>query len=648
MGVGRRGIGPFARVTISASQKANDCPAFSVGALCRELVTIAAIGIAGLVAIAQSVPPVPVPPRVAQAHRFLARRGWPKSRAANLAHPLESNQTVAQSSATSGGSTAVWQPLGPAAILSPYFGPVSGRVTSLAIDPSDSTGNRVYVGTTGGGVWVSQNAGASGSVIFAPLTDAPAAFDAVRYASISIGALTVQPGGTGVILAGTGDPNDALDSYYGAGVLRSPDGGNTWTVMSHTADQTLSFQGEGFAGFAWSTANPQLVVAAVSQAYEGTLVSAQLYGVSYAGLYYSADAGATWSLATITDSAGQDVQGPLDMFAGPNGNSATAVVWNPVRQIFIAAVQFHGYYQSSDGVHWTRMAAQPGSGLTAQMCPTNRGAIGSVACPIFRGALAVNPSTGDTFAWTVDLNNQDQGLWQDQCAISGGACSNQTVAFAQRLSTTALETNSSQGAATVANGDYNLVLAAVPSQQDTLLLAGANDLWKCSLAVGCTWRNTTNANTCMSAQVAPYQHALAWNPANPEEVFIGNDSGLWRSSDAIGESGSVCSPTDAAHFQNLNAGLGSLAEVESMSQVGNSPYTLMAGFGANGTAGVKNTTGPTEQWPQILGGEGGPVAIDAANPTNWYVNNSSGVSIYRCSGTGDCTPGAFGSYTRGE
>ena len=47
------------------------------------------------------------------------------------------------------------------------------------------------------------------------------------------------------------------------------------------------------------------------------------------------------------------------------------------------------------------------------MCPTNPGRPGSIACPIFRGALAVNPQTGDTFAWTVDLNNQDQGLWQD-------------------------------------------------------------------------------------------------------------------------------------------------------------------------------------------------------------------------------------------
>ena len=607
----------------------------------RGLIAVFGILFATLNLTAQSVQPVSVPPRVEQARRFLARRGWPVNRPENLSAPLRGSYALPLPSAASVASTAVWQPLGPQAVLTPNYGLVTGRISSISVDPSDPTGNRVFIGTTGGGVWGSQNAGTSGSVVFSPLTDSPGAFDAVRYASISIGALTVQPGGTGVILAGTGDPNDALDSYYGAGILRSADGGNTWTLIPRTADLTFLFQGEGFAGFAWSTVNPQVVVAAVSQAYEGTLVNAPMPGASYAGVYYSLDAGATWSLATITDAAAQDVQGPADAFAIPNGNSATAVVWNPVRQIFIAAVRFHGYYQSADGIHWQRMTAQPGRGLTVQKCPTNIGAIGSIACPIFRGTLAVNPVTGDTFAWTVDLNNQDQGLWQDQCAIAGGACSNQTVAFQKQWSTAALETNTWLGATTIGNGDYNLALAAVPLGQDTLLLAGANDLWSCTVAMGCTWRNTTNASTCMSAQVGPYQHAIAWNPANSQEIFIGNDSGLWRSNDAIAETGSVCASSDASHFQNLNAGIGSLAEVESISQVGDTPYTMMAGLGVNGTAGVNGTSGPTLEWPQILGGEGGPVASDSSG--SWYVNNDAGVSIYRCSGSGACNPSTFGA-----
>ncbi len=337
------------------------------------------------------------------------------------------------------------------------------------------------------------------------------------------------------------------------------------------------------------------------------------------------------------------MQGPNDAYVQPDGNAVTSVVWNPVRNVFIAAVRYHGYYQSSDGITWTRLTAQPGSGLTTTMCPVNLGTVGSIACPIFRGTLAVNPTTGDTFAWTVDANNQDQGLWQDQCGLSAGACSNSAISFGTQLSTTALETSTLSGAKTVANGDYNLALAAVPSGQDTLLMAGANDLWKCSLAASCSWRNTTNSTTCMSAQVSEYQHALAWNTANPLEIFVGNDGGLWRSTDAIGESGTACSASDATHFQNLNAGLGSLGEVVSLSQVVTSPYTLMAGLGVNGTAGVKSTTGTVAQWPQILGGEGGVVAIDPSNRANWYVNNQAGVSIYKCAQASDCTPSSFGT-----
>jgi hypothetical protein len=596
-----------------------------------------------------------LPPRVVQAERFLAQRGWARDgaqawagaghlrRSASAAAPEPDAQALA-----SGQGTATWLPLGPTAVQSQNFGLVTGRVSTLALDPSDTTGNTLYVGTTGGGVWKSQNADTSSAVniSFIPLTDDLSVLSGVAGASISIGALSVQPGGTGVILAGTGDPNDALDSYYGAGILRSTDGGTTWSLIASTADQIYSFAGEGFAGFAWSTVNQQLVVAAVSQAYEGTLVDADWPGRSYEGLYYSSDGGATWSLATITDGAA-DVQGPNDKFALPDGNAATSVVWNPVRQLFVGAVRYHGYYQSTDGITWTRLTNQPGANLMtgANFCPTHTGKTGSTACPIFRGTLAVNPLTGDTFAWTVDEYNQDQGIWQDLCAASAGVCTNLTITFAQQWNTAALETNTSLGSATIESGDYNLALAAVPSGQTTIVLAGANDLWKtnCPYSQGCTWRNTTNSTVGFCAEVGEYQHALAWNGNNPLEIFVGNDSGLWRSTDAIGESGTVCSASDATHFQNLNGSLGSLADVVSISQAGSTPYTMMAGLGANGTAGVKSTTGTTTDWPEILGGEGGPVVIDPVTSTNWYVNNGAGVSIYLCSQTAACTPAAFGA-----
>lgn len=606
--------------------------------------------------------PAHLPPRSAQAQRFLAQRGWTpghrlpqrqrNSRAAAEAASSIQSQISLQAQ---NGSSATWTPLGPTAVQTTPYGLVTGRVTAVALDPSDPTGNHLYVGTTGGGVWVASNAAVSNSslVAFTPLTDSLSALGGISDPSISIGALTVQPGGTGVVLAGTGDPNDVLDSYYGAGILRSTDGGTTWTLIAQTTDlaaglgaQNYSFVGEGFAGFAWSTVNQQVVVAAVSQAYEGELVDAPVAGGSMQGLYYSQDSGATWHLATISDGSGQDVQGPLDAFSQPDGNAATAVVWNPARALFIAAVRYHGYYQSADGVTWTRMATQPGPGLTTTMCPTNTGFTGSIACPIFRGALAVNPHNGDTFAWTVDLNDQDQGLWQDQCSAStaGASCASPSLAFAQQWSTTALETSTSEGPHTIADGVYNLALAAVPSGQISMVLAGGNDLWQstCPVSQGCTWRNTTNSTTCMSAKVGEFQHALAWNAANPLEILIGNDSGLWRSMDAIAETGAVCNATDASHFQNLNSGLGSLAEVQSASQVVTSPYSMLTGLGVNGAAGV-NASSVTTDWPQILGGYGGPVAVDPQDSSNWYVNDQAGVAIYQCTSPAGCTPSTFGS-----
>jgi hypothetical protein len=68
----------------------------------------------------------------------------------------------------------------------------------------------------------------------------------------------------------------------------------------------------------------------------------------------------------------------------------------------------------------------------------------------------------------------------------------------------------------------------------------------------------------------------------------------------------------------------------------------MAGLGVNGTAGVKSST-TISDWPQILSGYGGPVAIDLNNISNWYANTEPGVAIYRCSQSAPCTPDSFGT-----
>lgn len=581
--------------------------------------------------------------------RFVRQRAIAGAAQASPQRPAEAlmrarAQHAAMVQAAAQTSPQGWQPVGPPQVSTSSFGLVTGRITSIAADPSDSTGNTVYLGSTGGGLWKSTNAAASpSSVTFTPLTDNLSAFSPAALTSLSIGAVTVQPGGTGVVLAGTGDPNDATDSWYGAGLLRSTDGGNTWTLITHAAQATSgivpNFIGNAFAGFAWSTSTPNLVVAAVSQSEYSAILGLRNQ-LSLVGLYYSLDAGATWQLATIQDGS-TVIQSPT--IAVVAGNAATSIVWNPLRGRFYAAIRNHGYYESSDGITFTRLANQPGANLTTTLCPPNPGNVGSFSCPMFRGVLAVQPAKGDMFALSVDQNNLDQGLWQDVCNAASGGCASGTVQFATRISDVPLESTSGDG--TLPEGTYNLALAAVPSQQDTLLFAGDTDIWRCSLANSCSWRNTTNTQTCASAKVFAAQHAIDATFGSGGLIYFGNDGGLWRTQDGVNEASSPCASDDASHFQNLNAAIGSLAEVGDFSQDTANASTWLAALGALGTA-APDSSGSA--WNQVLNGEGNFVAIDPGNPQDWYASSEFGVGINACNQGTSCDTAGFGSVAIGE
>lgn len=606
--------------------------------------------------------------------KFLAERGivvspgsrssYTRSPAQMLAQARGRYRMQVQKSLASGAQVPIWQPVGPAQVITSAYGAVTGRVTSIAADPSDPTGNTVYIGTASGGVWKSANAaGDPASVAFSPLTDSvySSLSQTAVAPSLSIGAVSVQPvssGSTPILIAGTGDPNDTTASYFGGGILRSADGGNQWTLITQSSDTVTksSFIGNGFAGFAWGTVSGSpVVVAAVSQAEQGVEVNAGGAQLSVLGIYYSTDQGQTWFMATINDPGGL-VQSSHTAFAPcgtsgsrmPCGNAVTSVVWNPVRQQFYAAVRFHGYYSSPDGQNWTRLANQPGANLTTSMCPALTGYSGSQACPIYNGVLAVQPITGDTFALTTDINNLDQGLWQDTCQLTSGVCASSTLSFTQipdaQLEAGALDPTEPT---LIPQADYDLYLAAVPSvqnsQPDTLLFAGTADIYRCDLAAGCAWRNTTHAQSsdCNSARVAPAQYAIDTTFGASGLMYFGNDGGLWRSTDAVDQQQPQCSPDDAAHFQNLNpAFTGSISDVENVAPDPSNAANMMASLGALGTAAP---SGSSTSWQQVLNGEGDYAAIDPANPQNWYATSEFGIGINLCANGSSCNIAAFGS-----
>jgi hypothetical protein len=122
-------------------------------------------------------------------------------------------------------STTTWTSIGPSplAITSPADANfnVSGRITAVAAHPTDP--NTIYVSPAAGGVWKTINGGTT----WTPLTD--------LQSTLSMGAIAMAKSNPLVVYAGTGEANNAADSNFGRGILRSTDGGNTWTLATGPA-----------------------------------------------------------------------------------------------------------------------------------------------------------------------------------------------------------------------------------------------------------------------------------------------------------------------------------------------------------------------------------------------------------------------------
>ncbi len=95
-------------------------------------------------------------------------------------------------------------------------GPVNigGRVTDLSVHPTDA--NTAYAAMATGGVFKTVN----GGVDWVPLFD--------DEASLTTGAVAIDPGNPETVWVGTGEANAGSYSFFGLGIYRSDDGGDTW------------------------------------------------------------------------------------------------------------------------------------------------------------------------------------------------------------------------------------------------------------------------------------------------------------------------------------------------------------------------------------------------------------------------------------
>ncbi len=266
-----------------------------------------------------------------------------------------------------------WRPLGPFAI--PHgqtYGSgagsrpaVAGRVAAVAVDPGNAS--HILIGAAGGGVWETRNGGAS----WEPRTDAQPA--------LAMGAIAFDPSNPAVVYAGTGEGD--FFRRLGTGLLRSIDGGTTWTLHA-----TTPFAGTGFYDLVVDPLNGDHLIAATS-----------------GGLYESTNAGGTWTLRR------SQVTWKLSMHPAVPGDP------NSTKEVFAACAD--GVFRSTDGgTTWNAVAlpSAPAGYQRVEVChaPSDGGVVYVFAAGSTGTAhLWRRPTFGGAFAGATSL---PPGLSTDQ------------------------------------------------------------------------------------------------------------------------------------------------------------------------------------------------------------------------------------------
>jgi len=269
---------------------------------------------------------------------FFAQRAYPYGRIPQKEWKAAREQARALR-AEENRSAEPWTPRGPTN--------VGGRITDLAVDPTDD--RIVYAGAAEGGVFRTTNSGQTWTALF---DDQPA---------LAIGALAIDPGDSDVIYAGTGEVNPGGGSvaYGGAGLFRSTDQGDTWSL--------IGLEDSGSIGRIEvdPTDSNRIFVAVMGRLWDEH---------PERGVYRSLNKGVTWERVLYT----ADDTGCVDLIIRPdNPDVILAAMWQRVRQ-----PEFYTYggpncavYRSLDGGDtWSVV----GGGLPAPS--VNGGRIGLSLC----------------------------------------------------------------------------------------------------------------------------------------------------------------------------------------------------------------------------------------------------------------------------
>ena len=271
---------------------------------------------------------------------------------AALAASLIANATAAQTDVT---GALQWR----------QIGPFRGGWSTIALGIADQP-NTFYFGAAGGGVWMSEDAGATWHSLGDNL---PAA---------SVGAMAIAPSNAKTIYVGTGQVEPRYDVAAGNGVYKSTDGGKSWNSAGLAATRHIG------------------AILVDPRSADTVLVGAlgHYFGPNRErGVYKSTDGGKTWKQTLFVDAN----TGVVDLAADPaNPDVIYAAAWQARNWPWLSYFQPNagpgsGVYKSGDGGNtWKRVS---GNGW-----PTaNLGRIGLAAANGNRvyAVVKVSPGSGN-------------------------------------------------------------------------------------------------------------------------------------------------------------------------------------------------------------------------------------------------------------
>lgn len=206
-----------------------------------------------------------------------------------------------------------------------------GRYVDFAV--VDKAPKVFYAATASGGLWKTVNNGQSWKSIFD------------QENIISIGAVAVDQQDTSIVWVGTGEANNSRSSYWGNGVYKSTNGGQTWTNMglpeSHHIGRILV-----------DPNNSDVVyVAALGHLYSEN---------PERGLYKTTNGGKTWTKSLEVKRKDGKFIGVVDMAMSPDDpNTIIAAAYDKIRRpwTFNEGGEGSGIYKSTDaGKTWDKLS----------------------------------------------------------------------------------------------------------------------------------------------------------------------------------------------------------------------------------------------------------------------------------------------------